>query len=244
MVFMNPFAGGGGYQYDDIFDDNFNFKDINFGALKDQYYAEFVAGMDKDPNTGHPIGGPYGSNIQGVGYAAMKAAAKVAKLKQAQKNFKNLAGDFEKDYGMGSQDFSALMKEVFTNPDAFVGDVGLPSHNAATKSKGFTTKGNFTDFKKRMKAYIDQARSTYNRSIQLQEQEQAMQKQAMLQEDFDKQQLDIEKAAATSGERAERDRAKMASQQYTAALAAGQTPMSTTRKSKGMGVIIPQDRPM
>ncbi len=239
---FNPFGLGGGYEYDDIFDENFNFKEVNFGALKNQYYDEIVAGMATDPNTGQPIGGL--GNLQGQSYAAMKAAFKVGQFKRAQKNFKNLSKDFEKDYGMGSQDFSMLMKEVFANPDAFVGDVGLPSHSAGTSSKGFTTKGNFTDFKTRMKAYIDQARSTYNRSIQLQEQEQAMQKQAMLQEDFDKQQLDIEKAAASSGERAERDRAKMASQQYTAALAAGQTPMSTTKKSKGMGVIIPQDRPM
>ena len=242
MAIMNPFAGvGGGYQYDDIFDENFNFKPINFGALKDQYYDEFVAGMDTDPNTGQPIASGY---FAGQGYAAMKAAMKVNKLKIAQKNFKNLASDFEKDYDMSSQDFSMLMKEVFTNPEEFVGGVGLPTHNMATKQKGFTTKGNFTDFKKRMKAYIEQARSTYARSIEIQKQETALQKQGMMQEDFDKQLLDIQKAEMSSGERAEKDRAKMASQQYTEALAAGQTPMSTTRKSKGMGVIIPQDRPM
>ena len=232
MTFMSPFAGLGGYEYDDIFDENFNFKSLNTDAMRQHYYEKELE--------------KYGSNptFRQKSNAAMRSKFKANKIKQAQKNFKNLAGDFEKDYNMSSQDFSALMQEVFENPEEFVGNVGLPTHNMATKSKAFTTKGNFTDFKKRMKSYIEQARSTFARSIEAQKQEAAMQKQSMMQEDFDKQLLDIQKAEMTSGERAEKDRAQMASQQYTEALAAGQTPMSNTRKSKGMGVIIPQDRPM
>ena len=232
MAFMSPFAGIGGYEYDDIFDENFNFKDINTDAMRQQYYEQEMA--------------KYGSNptFRQKSNAAMRSKFKANKVKQAQKDFKNLAGSFEEDYGMSSQDFSALMQEVFIDPNEFVGGVGLPTHRTGTSSKGFTTKGNFTDFEKRLKAYIEQARSTFARSIETQKQEAAIQKQGMMQEDFDKQLLDIQKAEMASGERAEKDRAKMASQQYTEALAAGKTPMSNTRKSKSMGVIIPQDRPM
>ena len=80
---FNPFGLGGGYEYDDIFDENFNFKEVNFGALKNQYYDEIVAGMATDPNTGQPIGGL--GNLQGQSYAAMKAAFKVGQFKKAQK---------------------------------------------------------------------------------------------------------------------------------------------------------------
>jgi hypothetical protein len=232
MAFASPFAGLSGYEYDDIFDENFNFRDIDTNAIRQRQYEKEL--YKYGPNPG------FRERTQ----AAMRSKFKALQIKRSARNFKNMSKDFEEDYGMDRQDFSALMKEVFENPDEFVGDVGLPSHNMATKSKGFTTKGNFTDFKKRMKSYIEQARSTFARSIEAQKQEQSMQKSGMMQEAFDKQLLDIQKAEMSSGERAEKDRAKMASQQYTEALAAGQTPMSTTKKSKGMGVIIPQDRPM
>ena len=164
--------------------------------------------------------------------------------KTQMKPYQGLMKDLKSDYGFEESDFAELMEAIRDDPDEILGGKQfLPTHDFGYSSKAYRVEGDVKQFIKRVKQYASEQKRLFSASQTQQADAMTADKTARMQQEFDKQKIQLEASSVDRDMMADKQRQEAKSDQYLDSLQSGTTAKNVSRKSS-MGVIIPQDRPM
>ena len=176
--------------------------------------------------------------------AQFRYNAEKRRQKMQMKPYKGLMKDLEKDYGFEETDFAELMEAIRDDPDEIIGGKDfLPTHDLEYSRKGYKVEGDVKQFIKRVKQYASEQKRLFSAAQTQQAEAMTSDKTARMQQEFDKQKIQLEASSVDRDMMADKQRQESKSDQYLDSLQAGTAAKNVSKKSS-MGVIIPQDRPM
>ena len=176
--------------------------------------------------------------------AKMRYGLEKKRQKIQMKPYKGLMKDLERDYGFEESDFAELMEAIRDDPDEILGGKEfLPTHDLGYSNKGYKVEGDVKQFIKRVKQYASEQKRLFSAAQTQQAEAMTADKTARMQQEFDKQKIQLQASSVDRDMMADKQRQEAKSDQYLDSLQAGTTAKNVSRKSS-MGVIIPQDRPM